>query len=325
MTKLTNNTMSKRRPTEKEAPNRLRDLDRLHEEGRTLDAVIEGEMTVPVQKILVDPQNERKTFDEESIGEMADSIRQHGVLENPIVTQVDDGYFMLLAGHRRLAGAKRAGKSEIKVTVRPPESPGKRRLLSIISNVQRENIRPVEMAVGLKYLLDNDPEVTTQDALAERLGKRKVWVSEMLRILDMPKPLQERVRTSELATDTLTKIARETDPAFQEELVEAAISGATVRDIRERINERKGKPVRRSTSAVGDPSNGEENGPLAKKNKLPKYRDAYVVIQPTTDEPLTVERQIDILREGIKFLEKRRREQEKGARDSSRMSSSSAR
>lgn len=310
MAKLTNNTMSKRRPTDKEAPNRMLDLDRIHQEGRTLDPAAEGEMSIPIEKILVDPQNERKTFDEESIGEMADSIRQHGILETPVVTQVDDGYFMLLAGHRRLAGAKRAGKTEVKVTVRLPESPGKRRLLSIISNVQRENVRPVEMARGLKYLLDTD-EVKTQDALAERLGKRKVWVSEMLRILDMPEPLQERVRTSELATDTLTKIARETDPAFQEELVEAAISGATVRDIRERINERKGKPVRRSTPTDSDSSDAEQTGPLAKKNKLPKYRDAYIVIQPTTAEPLTVERQLDVLREGIKFLEKRRHEEEK--------------
>ena len=123
-----------------------------------------------------------------------------------------------------------------------PEDELARRQKSVISNVQREDVGPVELAEALQSLMDEHPRVRTQEDLARLIGKDKTWVSRMLRILDLPPSLQAKVATSQLSLsyDAVAAAARVTDRGEQERLIEALLTGATTRDIRGQINAGKG-------------------------------------------------------------------------------------
>ena len=261
-----------------------------------------GLRIVSVDKLIPDPRNERQTYSDESIQEMADSIRAHGIDQPITATPVDGGNFLILAGHRRYYGAKKANLDKVEIVLREPKSEGERRLISVITNVQREEVRPVELATGLRYILDNDPEIDTQDKLAERLGKRKQWVSDMLAILSLPEEQQESVRSNVLNANALARIARVKDGELQGQLVAELKEGATTRQIRDRIDESKGRPT------AGDAATG---GTKPKhKIGLGKHHDADVIVQSKTTEPLNWDRQVRALQAALKIAKDRRQQQQ---------------
>ena len=200
-----------------------------------------GRKVVSVDKLVEDPDNERKTY--EDMDELVASVKAHGIVEPPTVIPLEDGKFQIATGHRRYRAAKLSGLAQIEILVREPVEKWERRKKSLISNVQRSDVRPIELAESLKLILDNDPKITTQEDLAQAIGKTKSWVSDMLRIGDLPAPLKAKVRTSELfiPSDAVSKIARLDDPKVQAALVEELLRGASTRDIRGRINAHKGK------------------------------------------------------------------------------------
>ena len=167
-----------------------------------------GRFVVSVDKVVEDPRNERKTF--RNMDGLIASIEAVGVIEPLTVTPEEDGTYRIITGHRRFRAAKAAGLDTVEVLIRDPETEQARRRKSIVSNVQREDLGPVEAAEGLQALLDEDDAIHTQEGLATVLGKSKQWVSEMLRILTLPPRLQEKVRTSELTLpyDAITRVAR---------------------------------------------------------------------------------------------------------------------
>ncbi len=200
-----------------------------------------GRMVLSLEKLVEDPENERKTFDD--MDDLVASVRAHGVVEPCTVIDLGDGRYQIVTGHRRYRAAKLAGLEQIEVLIRAPEEKWERRKKSLVSNVQRADVRAIELAESLKLLLDNDPAIKTQEDLAKAIGKSKVWVSKVLRILDLPESLREKVSTSKLLIphDALSEIARLTDIKKQSELVEALVNGATMRDIRGEINIHRGK------------------------------------------------------------------------------------
>lgn len=200
-----------------------------------------GRKVISIDKLTEDPENERKTFDD--MDDLVASIKEHGIIEPPTVTDVGDGKYLIVHGHRRYRGAKLAGIQQLEVLIREPEEKWQRRKKSLVSNVQRADIRPLELAGSLKFLLDSDPKIKTQEDLAQAIGKDKSWVSHMLRILDLPDELKEKIGTSQLllSADAVSKVARLDDPKLQAELIDELVAGGTVRQIRERINVHKGK------------------------------------------------------------------------------------
>jgi ParB-like chromosome segregation protein Spo0J len=133
----------------------------------------------------------------------------------------------------------------MEVLVREPDDKTTRRFKSLVSNIQRENIGAVELAETLHTLLEEEA-VPTQRELARQIGKREQWVSEMLRILDMPAKLLEQLRgpASAIGYDMAQKIGRVEDPQLQQELITAALTGETNREIRHRIARSKPAPAR---------------------------------------------------------------------------------
>lgn len=194
-----------------------------------------GRLVVSVAKILEDPRNERRTF--RNMDGLIASIRTVGLVEPITVTPEGEAY-RILTGHRRYRAAVAAGLDRVEVLIREPEEEASRRRKSVVSNVQREDLGPVELAEALQSLMEEDDDIRTQEDLARVIGKTKAWVSNILRILDLPEDLQREVWTSKLsiAYDAVARIARLEDPGEQKALITALLDGGTNRDIRDRIN-----------------------------------------------------------------------------------------
>lgn len=156
--------------------------------GRGLDALIpmsrDGDAMVP-QMIAVDQirpshQQVRTRFDAEPLGELAESIRQHGVLQPLLVRRRADGY-ELIAGERRWRAARLAGLSAVPAVVRTDAGNDAQLVLGLIENLQRTDLDPIEEAHGLKRLTEEFG--LTHDEVAQRIGKHRVSVTQSLRLL----------------------------------------------------------------------------------------------------------------------------------------------
>jgi len=161
---------------------------RPHGLGRGLDALIpmtgEGEALVP-QMIAVDQirpsrQQVRSRFDAEPLGELAESIRLHGVLQPLLVRRLADGY-ELIAGERRWRAARLAGLDTVPAVVRSDAGSDEQLVLGLIENLQRTDLDPIEEARGLRKLIEEFG--LTHDDVAQRLGKHRVSVTQSLRLL----------------------------------------------------------------------------------------------------------------------------------------------
>ena len=166
--------------------------------GRGLDALIpmsrEGDAMVP-QMIAVDQirpshQQVRTRFDAEPLGELAESIRRHGVLQPLLVRRLTDGY-ELIAGERRWRAARLAGVVAVPAVVRSDAGNDAQLVLGLIENLQRSDLDPIEEAGGLKRLTEEFG--LTHDEVAQRIGKHRVSVSQSLRLLNGCAAIQSSV------------------------------------------------------------------------------------------------------------------------------------
>lgn len=228
------------------------------------------------------------------------SIQTVGLIEPITVTPEDDttgqgtggreGAYRIITGHRRFRAAKLAGLTQVEVLIREPDDAMIRRVKSIVSNVQREDVGPVEMAEALQSLMDEDERIRTQEDLAALIGKDETWVSGMLRILSLPVDLQQKVGTSQLSVsyDAMIRVARVDDVERQTELVHAIVTGASNRMIRERIDEIKGKTKSTEpSSAIPKP-----------KRVFHTNFKATIIVQATTTR-LTGDQTIAALKEAL--------------------------
>src|SRR4051812_30128810 len=147
-----------------------------------------GRLIVSVSKVIEDPKNERKTF--RNMDGLIASVKAVGLIEPITVTPAENEAYRIITGHRRYRAAKAAGLLDVEVLIRDVEDELVRRQKSVISNVQREDVGPVEMAEALQALMDEDGRVKTQVELARMIGKDEAWVSGILRILTLSAALQ---------------------------------------------------------------------------------------------------------------------------------------
>ena len=156
--------------------------------GRGLDALIpRGEPAVGVQELPLDrirsnPLQPRDAFDEQQLGELADSIATHGVLQPIIVRATPDAAYELIAGERRLRAARQAGLTRIPAVIRD-SSGGEVLELALVENVQRADLNPIEEATAYRELVDRFG--LSHEDVARQVGKSRVAVSNSLRLLDL--------------------------------------------------------------------------------------------------------------------------------------------
>ncbi len=253
-----------------------------------------GRLVVGIDRLKEDPKNERRTF--RNMDGLIASVKAVGLIEPITVTTEEgqDGVYRIITGHRRFRAAKAAGLAQVEVLIREPDDELTRRVKSIISNVQREDVGPVEMAEALQALMDEDERVKTQDDLAKMIGKDKAWVSGILRILSLPTHLQQKVGASQLsiAYDSMIKIARLENPADQERLIQVVLDGGSMRDIRDHIDQIKGKSKSPDTTSQSKP-------------KRVYHTDQQVtIIVQSTNRSLTSERVIESLSDALQQARK---------------------
>lgn len=135
-----------------------------------------------LDKIFPNPNQPRKNFDEQALSELANSIREHGVIMPIVVNDNKDGTYMIIAGERRFRACKLAGKNSIPVVIRNYNE-REIREISLIENLQREDLNPIEAATAMKQLMVEYK--LTQDELAERIGKSRPAVANTLRLLNL--------------------------------------------------------------------------------------------------------------------------------------------
>ena len=198
--------------------------------------------------------------------------------------------YRIITGHRRYRAAKIAGLTQVEVLIRDPEDERTRRQKSIISNVQREDVGPLEMAEALQSMMVEDERIKSQDDLARVIGKNKYWVSGMLRLLTLPPELQKKVAPAQLAIsyDSMIAIARLSDPAKQSNLIDMLLDGATRVEIRKQVDAFKGKPPASEATTAK---------PKPKRVYSTKYQ-ATVIVQ-ATGKRLTQDQILGALQEAL--------------------------
>lgn len=150
---------------------------------------------LPIELISPNPQQPRREFDEVALLALADSIRARGVVQPVLVRQVVGGRYELIAGERRLRASKLAGLQTIPAIVRPADDRESLEV-AIIENLQRENLDPLEEAMGFAHLMEAHD--FTQEQVAERLGRSRPAIANALRLLSLPDSVKALVREGKL-------------------------------------------------------------------------------------------------------------------------------
>ena len=151
---------------------------------------------LPISQVESCANQPRKYFDEESLSELADSIREHGILQPLTVRRLASGYYQIVAGERRWRAARMAGLSQVPVIVIEADD-RKMTELALIENLQREDLNPIEEAEGYRNLMDSYH--LTQEEAAERVGKSRSAVANALRLLNLDEEVRKLLEQGRLS------------------------------------------------------------------------------------------------------------------------------
>ncbi len=166
---------------------------------------------IPVGMIIPNPEQPRKIFTDNELGELTNSIREFGVLQPLLVKKAEGKKFILIAGERRLRAAKLAGLSRVPVIIKELQEP-EAALIALVENVQREDLNFLEEAKAYKKLMDDFN--LTQGEIAKRVSKQQSTISNKIRILSLPEELQQMLMTNKLTerhARALLKLTEESD------------------------------------------------------------------------------------------------------------------
>lgn len=210
--------------------------------GNLSDDEKENIQTNEIEMSLIDRNTDqpRKNFEPTALQELANSIKQHGVIQ-PIILVKKGTRYMIIAGERRFRAAKMVGLKTIPAIVREYSSKEIKEI-GLLENIQREDLNPIECALGMKELMDKYSY--TQEALADRLGKSRPMVANTLRLLNLCPEVIEMVASGKLSAGHARSLVVVTDPAVQLRLAKLAVTKkVTVRDLeREVKNMQNPKP-----------------------------------------------------------------------------------
>lgn len=204
--------------------------------GRGLNALLgdpvlqdqgEGSVSLPISQVEPGLNQPRKRFDPEALAELADSIREHGIIQPLTVRRLSSGYYQIIAGERRWRAAKQAGLDEVPAVIIEADD---RKVMEIglIENLQREDLNPAEEARGYQVLMTEYG--MTQDQVAQRMGKSRPAVTNALRLLNLPEDLMALVEEGKLSAGHARALLGAPTPALQRQGAKAVLDkGLSVR------------------------------------------------------------------------------------------------
>ena len=189
--------------------------------GRGLNALLgspeiqdqgDGAVSLPISQVEPGLNQPRKRFDPETLAELADSIRIHGIIQPLTVRRLSTGYYQIIAGERRWRAAKDAGLREVPVVI--IEADDKKVMeIGLIENLQREDLNPVEEAQGYQTLMEEYG--LTQEQVAQQMGKSRPAITNTLRLLALPEDLLELVAQDQLSAGHARALLAAPTPALQ--------------------------------------------------------------------------------------------------------------
>lgn len=187
---------------------------------------------IDIRDIVPNPSQPRTQFDEEALGELADSIRQLGVIQPVTVRKDDNGKYIIISGERRWRAAQQAGLTSLPAYIREVDDETLY-AMSLVENIQRQDLNAIEIAIGMQRLIDECH--LTQEALSERVGKKRSSVSNYLRLLKLPDEVQLALKEGLISMGHAKAIAGAPD-AQQLRLLKRCIrKGLSVRQIEDLV------------------------------------------------------------------------------------------
>ena len=172
---------------------------------------------LPIGKLQADPDQPRQIFDEDKLSELAESIRQFGVMQPLLVTSLGDGSYRIIVGERRFRAAQMEALAELPCII-STYNESEQAEVSLIENIQRENLTAMEEAAAYRRLIDNFGY--TQEQLAERLGKSRPYVANTLRLLQLAPQYQKMVEDGRLSAGHARALLSLSDSRLQARLAE---------------------------------------------------------------------------------------------------------
>ncbi|MCL1958188.1 MAG: ParB/RepB/Spo0J family partition protein, partial [Spirochaetes bacterium] len=200
----------------------------------TVKNVKQDIVKLQVEKLVPNPGQPRKNFDETELQELAASIKTYGIIQPIIAADNGDGVYIIIAGERRTRAAKLAGLDTVPVIIRD-YTDQKRLEISLIENIQRADLNPIEEAAAFKNLMDFSG--LSQDELAARVGKNRSTVANALRLLKLPVEIQKSIEEGKVSSGHARALLSVTDAAEREKLFREILAGdVSVREAEKRAS-----------------------------------------------------------------------------------------
>lgn len=206
--------------------------------------------TLAVNDIIPNKEQPRKTFDEAALQELADSIKQHGVLQPLLVRPLTTGGYQLVAGERRWRASRLAELKEVPVIIKEL-SDTEAMEIAIIENLQREDLNPIEEAEGLQALIDKCG--FTQEEVATSVGKSRPAITNALRLLRLPEEVRQMTKDGDIsAGHARALLAFENEPMMLECAKQIVDKKLTVRDVEKMAKRPKTSKIKASSGKARD-------------------------------------------------------------------------
>jgi len=187
---------------------------------------------IAIDRLVANPGQPRKNFDETELRELADSIAEHGIIQPVIAADSGDGSYIIIAGERRTRAARLAGLTTIPAIIRK-YTDQKRLEVSLIENIQRTDLNPIEEAAAYKNLMDFSH--LSQEELAVRVGKNRSTIANALRLLKLPADVQKSLETGSITSGHARALLAVTEKSAREKLFkEITGKGLSVREAEKR-------------------------------------------------------------------------------------------
>ena len=178
-------------------------------------------LRIPVDMIEANPFQPRMTFDQEALEELAASIRTLGLIQPITVRRLSDSHFQIISGERRYRACRMAGMTMIPAYIRDANDQGMLEM-AIVENIQREGLDPIETAISYRRLLEDCN--LTQEQMADRLGKKRATVTNMLRLLKLPVKVQHDLKVGIISIGHAKAILGVEDKLVQERLCDLVVA-----------------------------------------------------------------------------------------------------
>lgn len=221
----------------------------------------DGSLSLEVSRLVPNPHQPRKEFKEEALLELADSIREHGIIQPVTVEDAGNGQFYIIAGERRTRAAKLAGLTKIPVQLKK-YSDQRKLEVALIENIQRSDLNPIEEAVAYQKLMEMSQ--LNQEELAQRVGKNRSTVANALRLLKLPEDMQSALESGAITSGHARALLSVNDSSDQRILFGRITgSGLSVREAEQQAAELNGGGRIKTTEKKPSSSSTKKDPDLA--------------------------------------------------------------